>query len=373
MTLTMEGAFDRERELFRKMQDVGPSRRALRNAQDAYLRSSVVRLVAAERAGKKLGLTAQEVKLISQTLNPFARCNETVEIREIAKPEGGHRKVNDFGPYRRALDHMQARLLQARFTPHPHVYSVSGRGRDRACEQVAMDLQQIGGQCFAVTMDVADAYGSVDLGKVARLFPVPTAPLRNALSIPSMPLTTINLGSSDTVGLPQGSTASNLIMTMILRPLLEDLSNTVRSYLYVDDFLGFCDSEGAAVELKHALAAVLTKMPGHLKPRFLSSAPIAEGFDYLGYNFRRNPDDTLAIEISQKSVTRMMDKSTFRARNGWSLDSLTQYGDDWPHSFPLAVLDEGEKEYFASLPPEAFWMAKKEGFHGLMGKPIPSL
>jgi len=219
-------------------------------------------------------------------------------------------------------------------------------------------------------MDVNDAYGSVDLGEAALLLPVPARLLRYVLSIPS---TMINLGSGDTVGLPQGSTASNLAMTMILQPLLEDLPNTVRSYLYVDDFLGFCNSEGAAVELKHALAAALTTMPGHLKPRFLSSAPIAEGFDYLGYHFRRKPDGTLVIEISEKSVNRMMAKSAFRARKGWSLEDLTQYGDDWPHSFPLAVLDEGEKEYFASLPPEAFWMAKQGGFPELFGKPIPSL
>lgn len=354
MTLNQR-AFDHERDLFRKMRDVGTSHRALDKLQDAYLRSSGVRDVAAHRVGIKLGLAPEFVELISQTLNPFVPCNEPINRLKIAKPEGGFRTVNDFGPFRRALDMIQTRLLQARFTPHPNLYSIRGRGQSQACARIFTDLQQIGGHFFAVTMDVENAFGSVDGSKVIQSVPVPRAPLRYALSLPSTSLSSINLGSGDTAGLPQGSTASNSIMAFVLQPLLTDLPNTALSYLYVDDFLGFADSESAAVELTYALAAALKKIPGHLKPGFLSISPINEGFDYLGYNFRRRSDDTVKMSISQKSWSRMIAKCGHKAQRGSPLDGLIQYGDDWLKSFPLVLPTEAEKQELAGWPIEAFW------------------
>jgi hypothetical protein len=354
MTLSQR-AVDHERDLFCKMANVGTSRRALDKLQDAYLRSTAVRHVAAHRVGIKRGLAPELVELICQNLNPFVPCNEPINRLKIAKPEGGFRTVNDFGPFRRALDMIQARLLEARFTPHPNLYSIRGRGQPQACARIFTDLQQIGGHFFAVTMDVENAFGSVDGSKIVQSVPVPRAPLRHALSLPSTSISSINLGSGDTAGLPQGSTASNSIMAFVLQPLLTDLPNTALSYLYVDDFLGFADSEGAAVELTNALAAALKKIPGHLKPGSLSISPITEGFDYLGYNFRRRSDGTVKPSISQKSWNRMIAKCDYKARRGSSLDALIQYGDDWQKSFPLALPTEAEKQGFGSWPIEAFW------------------
>ena len=345
---TLENARKAERKQVDKIRTASP-KRALHH-QLEYLKSGSAKATAAYKAirrDKKADeVVDADVQALAQSLQPFAPCTEPVKIIRVPKGLGeGYRKIQAPGPQRYALNRMARRCLEARFVPHPGQYAVRGKGRDRACADLARAIHQ-DERRYATVLDIKDAYGSA--GTITGL-PLPKA----AYHLVSLcPYDEGELGvSSD--GLPQGAAASDLALAMILQPMLDMMPPEVVSFLYVDDLVCLSGSADAAAATSEALMQALSVLPGGFTPKFLREVPLSEGFTYLGYFMWRDHSGEVQIRVSEKAIDSLGNKCRRKAAKGYSQEQIHDALISWRESYSLAKFEEDQIYYIDRLPSEA--------------------
>ena len=346
---------EREQRLFDKMKIALDKK--LKTTQLRYLRSFSARMTAAYRASRRTKkaceVTPEEVEALAASLNPYAPCSEPLWTKQVPKwLSGVYRTVNVPGPKRYALNWLARRLLLARFVPHPGQYAVRGRGRDRACTDLAMTITRQGRR-WLVLMDLRDAFGSA-----TDLCPLPLP--RNVLHLVSL----INCYDRDfelnADGLPQGAPASDIALAILVQPMLDMLPHDAEPFLYVDDFAGACSSADAAAATSKTLKQALTTLPGGFSSKYLLVVDAADGFNFLGYHFRLDSQGELHIRVAEHAFECLFGKCYLRAAQGKSVEEIERFLVAWRNAYPLATLDDWELEEIRTMASEAVLTVKQE-------------
>jgi RNA-directed DNA polymerase len=92
---------------------------------------------------------------------------------------------------------------------------------------------------------------------------------------------------------------------------------------YADDLIVTADSEETAQEIKDLLKTFLKERGLELSDDKTLITNITEGFDFLGWNFRKYRDKLL-IKPSKESIQKFVEKisQTIKSGNGWSQEFL---------------------------------------------------
>ncbi|MER7706768.1 group II intron reverse transcriptase/maturase [Kitasatospora sp. NPDC097605] len=120
-------------------------------------------------------------------------------------------------------------------------------------------------------------------------------------------------------GAPQGGVISPLLLNIALHGLsmaageddsLSDHHKRKRPMLvrYADDFVVFCSTEEEAFRIKGLLAAWLKPKGLTFNEEKTSVRHVTEGFDFLGFSFRKYGSGKLVIKPSRAAVTRVKEK-----------------------------------------------------------------
>ncbi len=162
-------------------------------------------------------------------------------------------------------------------------------------KKVKVDLN--GGHYDAcIKLDVADFYPSIKhaelisrLGKKIRS-PAIKSIILSAISSPTVSISKQS-DSPSARGVPQGLAVSNILAAIYLSNIDKDLNSieNIKYYRYVDDVLIFCklsESQEIASLVMRKFRRIGLKIHDPVKfPSKSSMGPIANGFDYLGYQF----------------------------------------------------------------------------------------
>jgi RNA-directed DNA polymerase len=134
-------------------------------------------------------------------------------------------------------------------------------------------------------------------------------------------------------GTPQGGTISPILANLTLDGLEKLLlaeypkrsknSTKVNFIRYCDDFIVTANSEETAREIKDKIAVFLKERGLELSDDKTLITNINEGFDFLGWNFRKY-NGKLLIKPSQKSIKRFTEtiSQTLKKGMAWSQDIL---------------------------------------------------
>lgn len=134
-------------------------------------------------------------------------------------------------------------------------------------------------------------------------------------------------------GTPQGGTISPILANMTLDGIEELLlaeypkrsknSTKVNFTRYCDDFIVTANSEETAREIKEMIAVFLKERCLELSDDKTLITNINEGFDFLGWNFRKY-NGKLLIKPSKKSIKRLTEtiSQTISEGMAWSQDLL---------------------------------------------------
>ncbi len=121
-------------------------------------------------------------------------------------------------------------------------------------------------------------------------------------------------------GTPQGGVISPVLLNVALHGLEEaagvryhrlgsDAAQTVSGtpvlVRYADDLLAMCHSRGQAEQVKAQLAGWLAPRGLGLNEAKTKIVHLTEGFDFLGFNVRRYPNDKLLIKPSKQAIRRI--------------------------------------------------------------------
>ena len=201
-------------------------------------------------------------------------------------------------------------------------------------------------------MDLRDAFGSAtDL---------------STLLLPSSVLHLVTLMNYDrdielnVDGLPQGAAASDIALAILVKPMLDMLPHDAVPFLYVDDFAVACGSKDAAAATSEALMQALSTLPGGFSSKYLFVVNAADGFDYLGYNFKLDSQGELHIRVSEHAFECLLEKCYLRAAQGKSVEEIERFLVAWRKAYPLATLDDWELEEIRTMASEAVLIVSQE-------------
>ncbi len=307
---------------------LGYMRKAMK-LRDTYLRSYSARLVAVDEANRKLKpnkqVSSEEVRNIAQDLDLWECCDEPVVVDAIPKANGKLRSIMNFGLCNRARQQLVTKV----FTPflrgrlHPAQYDVKGRGgRRAACAAIKSALD--GGMKWALRLDVADFYPSIDPRRVEHLIPLPRkvvettlvgASLRlvngNSTTVHAEGLSSRDIGrtvglsfiSRSRAGIPQGSPVSSLVGPVLIAPVLAELPDAATAMAYGDDVLVLTATKREAeAHLKTLQRAFDAHPAGSLQLKRAEVRRVADGFEFLGYKFRVKKGSVTAEPSNSKGV-----------------------------------------------------------------------
>ena len=251
--------------------------------------------------------------------------------------------------------------------------STRGKGGVKAATIFLHKLIKECGYQYVVTVDIKDCFGSAIKKKVGELLPLPEKVVNNVLLVQDdvkvvvkpnqgkwtgllypnqLPvITTIATDAAARRGVPQGSSASGIIMyRVVLGPLLGTLPFADRIVLVGDDLAVPVKDmlEGEAV-LK-ALKSLYAASPvGLLTIGRHSLGHVKDGFDFASYHTRLKPkwkavlDGVIEWYLHSRPTLRAYEKSEHKAAKkyhdaggglpGWK--QVILYKKRWIASFPL--------------------------------------
>jgi hypothetical protein len=251
---------------------------------------------------------------------------------------GDHRPTVAFGPKRRALQQISRDILAATFPTQPFDFLTKGKGVDAAILHLKKLIEEHNAE-YVVTIDIKDCFGSAIKEKVAPLLPLPRRVVNNVLLIQdevavighpghrvegdplgeSSPSRTIYVEADEAArrGLPQGSSASGLIMYgAVLGPLLGTLSFADRLVLYGDDLAVAVRDKTEAEAVLKTLRSLLEASPvGPLLIGRHAMRHVKEGVDFLSYRITRKPwylGGHLHVRPSTLSYKRVEERAAHR-------------------------------------------------------------
>ncbi len=283
-----------------------------RRARWRYLTSPAAKCVAAEKALRKAGaqVTEDAIRALAAEMDAYSATGEPVYAHEVVKPSGGTRTVCDFGLRNRAVHYLLKPLLEACGAAHGHQYGFLGRSRDDLANYVKEHVEA--GYCYAVTLDIANCFGSFNGEAVADRLPLPRRVVdshvtfrqleiryrsRRSRSAGNRPMIgnapSMSVSPPGTLrrmvfgGIPQGSAVSNLVAASLLADLIDVVPFGTPFGQYGDDIISLAKTEAEACTISNALRSALEGHPsGSMRLKSLQVSHIADGFEYLGYHFR---------------------------------------------------------------------------------------
>lgn len=338
--LTLAGAYrKRDRALSRiaAAKESGAND-AVEQLIDRYLRSPAARLTAAARVLKAESLNAS-VHALADNLDPWAVSPEHIEQRPILKADGSVRNIYRFGPQSRALQTMVLDVLRAACPLPAYLHGFSKgygvrepKGVQHVVEQIANCLDTAASQpapeySHFVVADIQDCFGSVNADALIEALPLPADVTRNILLLcegqriakrPTTRARRTRLGGRRSIGVPlhrpsgvpQGSIASGRAIATLFVDLEASLPAWVPVFMFVDDICMLATSAAEAEQVAQTLERYFGTHPaGPYALKHLSVGEVANGFDFLGYEFSTREGEPF-VDIAWSSRARLLDWAT---------------------------------------------------------------
>jgi hypothetical protein len=335
------------------------------------LRSHAAKVSAVIRATKRKPgeppLALKDIEARAAALNPFKPVPEPVHAR--FKPKLGAdrwRMVLSFGLQRRALQTLCADIIRVRLPAHGFDYLEKGKKGAEGAVLRVKTLIEGGGYEHLLTVDIRNCFGSVDQKGVAKLLPLPEPVVNYVLLVQDHDIVKAELPAgtveedgefispvlmalylqADTAarqGLPQGSSASNLIMSRaVLGPLLSATPFVDRLTLYGDDICVATHSEDEAEAILKTLSSLLEGSPaGPLSIGHHHVHKLVRFANYCKYKLKRMPwfyGGKVRFVPSPKCYMRFEQRVRDLCRDlpsqSWK-DRADEYAHRWIKAFPL--------------------------------------
>jgi hypothetical protein len=352
-------------DLAKAVDAADPVRRS--RAIAALLNSPSAKVMAAKHAlmGKSL------VQLKQFAALDLYDIDEPVRTVAIAKPNGGQRLLQIFGPRRKAANNLIAGILKIVLPVNQVEYCERGRGRTAAIGKLR-DLMMDPAITHIAVTDVKDFYSTIRGAELVQCLPLPSAVTNGVVLGRTVPqqkedeahgcpsgvraglplqgdlpnLTHYPLLAADPQGLPQGAPTSGLIASRVALAGLGALPFQDRLFLYADDMAAGARGMEEAESIRTELGAICASCP--VGPLSLTShiIPKTEAVSFLGYALRFRPlDGDVRIVPDWKSFQRFKAKSAAlhagaedegTSYQKWAADD---YRDRWLKAFPLCTHD----------------------------------
>jgi len=311
-----------------------------------------VRQVTQRNAGRKTAGIDGQVALTSQARAEVAvRVHASIgswtpsPVRRVYIPKaGGKTKMRPLGiPVIMDRCH-QARVRnalepewEARFEPRSYGFR-PGRGCHDAVESLFNTLRGKSKRVWILDADLAGAFDKIDHGRLlSAIGSLPAGEMiRDWLKAGVFEA---DKGFSPTdEGTPQGGVVSPLLLNIALHGLEEAAGVRYRSGThagelkddspaltrYADDLVVCCHTRQEAEQVKARLAAWLEPRGLAFNEAKTRIVHLSEGFDFLGFNFRRYTNGKLLIKPSATAVKRFRERlaEEFRALRGANIAAV---------------------------------------------------
>lgn len=229
----------------------------------------------------------------------FSNLDEPVKIYPKIKPSGDFRIISEAGFKTRVLQDIAADILKTINCGYSQDYSLTGKGRERATNQIKKLIEKHGIVYFVVG-DYKNFFGSIKHSYVRELLAeFPGDITKHVLLNESAKLHLSGKHCSDQkseimktarLGLPQGSPASPRIASALNRSIFEGITSKKNIIVYMDDFVIGASSESEAMEIKQTLQNILcSHKAGPFELKILDSTSVMKKFDFLNYRFKYYP------------------------------------------------------------------------------------
>lgn len=310
----------------------------------------------------------------ARELHPHGRNTEGVKVYYREKAAGdGWRPVVSFGWRRRALQALCADILRICLPSYQFDFMEKGNGgADGAAQRLGQIIKE-GNYARVLTIDIKNCFGSVQKEGAAELLPLPGSVVRNALLIQDDVETSVELRNvegntytgcptlvrrllheADTaarLGIPQGSLASNLIMSRgVLGPKLYATPFVDRLVLHGDDIAVAAKNEEEAESIYNTLRTLL-ECSGRAGPLTIGRHKIwspDEYVDFCKYKIKRTAlvfGGEVRFSPSTPSLRRYdqkVERIYVRAKPGEEDEKVEQYTAAWQMAYPLWMREFAE-------------------------------
>ena len=355
----------------RAAHDAGKKKRAA-YLTSRYLNSYDAKYAATVNANRTLKphrrVPLEKLPEIAAKLDPWRGSAEEVIVHFKPKRSNEHefRPIMDFGIENRGLQILVRRVLQAQADIHPHQFSAHG-GRPAAGKTIVEALDE--GYVWAAEIDIINCFSSFDGERVAGLLPVPEEVTQKVITARHLNIKPGNINNwigpanesvdneetsgplADALaearrGLPQGSAVSHLVVDLLLATTISNLSGNGKVVGYVDNFLVMAKEKNDAVSMTNALRDALKEHPaGPLWPKSVGLAFARDGFDFLGYTFRRK-NGNVSVTPSARNLSKfehefsrgfnwVADPSLSMKKKQGQLTHLRKYVRSWTSAFSI--------------------------------------
>ena len=267
-----------------------------------YLKSFDTRCIAVHMAFKDMKrfrkFSPQFLPKIAEALNIWMGTDEKVTANWQPKENGSNqgRWTVDFGVKHRAQQWMVVQVLKVLADIHPNQFAVRNGGRNEAIKMAAKALED--GYRYVVEIDIKSCYPSFNPSKVVDLLPLPKEVTKKVIPMEGFNLSLGNVadwvGNDDAEsivevrrGLPQGSSASPIVVEMLLAPIMNELPQGGVVLVYADNFLIMAKDENGAATIALALGSALNSHPaGPLWPNQPKIYFPHQAVEFLGYRLK---------------------------------------------------------------------------------------
>jgi RNA-directed DNA polymerase len=311
-----------------------------------------VRQVTQRNTGRKTAGIDGQVALTSQARAEMAvRVHASIgswkpsPVRRVYIPKaGGKTKMRPLGIpvimdrcHQARVRHALEPEWEARFEPRSYGFR-PGRGCHDAVESLFNTLRGKSKRVWIVDADLAGAFDKIDHGRL----------LSEIGSFPAgeMILDWLKAGVFEAdkgllptaEGTPQGGVISPLLLNIALHGLEEAAGVRYRTGThagelkdgspaltrYADDLVVCCHSRQEAEQVKARLAAWLEPRGLEFNETKTRIVHLSEGFDFLGFNFRRYTNGKLLIKPSTTAIRRFRERlaKEFRALRGANIAAV---------------------------------------------------
>lgn len=280
-----------------------------RRKVSALMRALPARLVAASEAASKTRRSQGD----AWTFADIWACTE--RLRDLTSPSharvtmrdkkrGGRRPICAFSIQDKARQHLMRLCLTPFASFHPSQFGLR-RGRSVACETLLQQLNAARPETCVAQIDVKNFFGSISHEWLEENLPLPRGIIRAILHTGGMSLSPSGRGRARTSdediqevarrGIPQGSAASPLVAEIVMSHLLGGLTDHLPGGVLIN----YSDNTAFVFEGRqgewHAIVErfrrALSEHPaGPFSITASAAQPVATGFRFLGYEWRKRGD-----------------------------------------------------------------------------------
>lgn len=349
-----------------RARDAGRARQ-VRYLTNRYLRSHSVKLMATAKVNAILKgaerAKSQELVAIAGGIDLFQPAEEQADLIPIKKASGGTRLLTIFGLRRSVQQWIVQQLLMRLHRPDPRQFALrhGEDGRNRAAQAVITAMR--GNARWFVGLDIADFFTSIDTRRLHTLLPLPHRVIDNVIRPPSIDdirvrfdghVDVLRLAEASQAGISQGSRTSPIVADIVIKYVLDGFQCPATVINYADDFGVMAPTRSEAQAIAQSLIRAVAHSPaGCLQLRskaHRTARRIADGFDFLGYRFRRRRGSVIC-EPSDRNLGSFNRKTcaflrSAEAGNPLALMHLRRFMRSWWSAFPLVDVHLGQNDYF---------------------------